>query len=92
MEMTRSHRLQYCIAFAMLLALLLATVAIAGMPLGKWALPACLSIAAMKIAIIARVFMHLGRGATLFGIFGAAGLLTCGLLFVLAGSDYLTRI
>lgn len=92
MDTNESSRARYYITFGVLLMLLVATVTTAEIQLGKWALPVSLSIATAKVGLIAIVFMHLGQDAALFRIFVAAGLLTCSLLFVLAGCDYLTRI
>lgn len=92
MDANKSLRARYYLTFGMLLVLLVATVITAEMHLGQWALPVCLLIAAMKVGLIAVVFMHLGQNAALFRIFVGAGLITCSLLFVLAGCDYLTRI
>lgn len=92
MNATESSRMKYYVTFGMLQILVAATVITAEMHLGKWALPVCLMIAAIKVGLIAVVFMHLGENAALFRIFVAASLMTCSLLFVLAGCDYLTRI
>ena len=92
MDANKSLRARYYLTFGMLLVLLVATVITAEMHLGQWALQVCLLIAAMKVGLIAVVFMHLGQNAALFRIFVGAGLITCSLLFVLAGCDYLTRI
>lgn len=92
MATSESSRVRYYMTFGMLLMLLVATVVAAEIDLGQWALPVCLSIAGIKVGLIAIVFMHFVQDAALYRIFVAAGLLTCSFLFVLAGCDYLTRV
>ena len=81
----------YVVTWAALMALLVATFAIAHWPLGIWNSVSSLTIAAIKMALVALVFMHLKRASTLLVMFAGIALVWLALLFGLSGTDYATR-
>jgi len=78
------------LAWSALLLLLAATCASAWLPIGVWNGVVNLGIAALKAAIVAAVFMHLGASSAARACVGVA-LFVLLLIFALAGSDYATR-
>jgi cytochrome c oxidase subunit 4 len=79
------------IAWAVLIALLLTSVASAFVPLGAWNAALGLAIATLKTAIVLWWFMHLSRAGALLRTVAAAGLFTLLVLFGLSELDDLTR-
>jgi cytochrome c oxidase subunit IV len=78
-------------AWLALLLLLALTIMLAYVPLGAFNAVIALTIAGMKAAIVAAVFMELRhRGAGTF-IFAGAGLFWLGILLWLGFMDFLTR-
>lgn len=74
-----------------LLALLGLTVTLAYQPLGSFNVVAALTIATLKAALVAAVFMELSERRSLTIAFAAAGFFWLGIMFWLVFSDYLTR-
>jgi cytochrome c oxidase subunit 4 len=81
----------YVVIFAILLALLVATVAGAYMPLGPFHLPVALVIAAAKAALIIMYFMHVRYSNKLTWIFSTAAFFWLAIMLVFSLSDYFTR-
>ncbi len=81
----------YIGVFVALLALLLATVAVARFELGVFAFPVALAIATVKAVLILLYFMHLRFSTILVWIVAAGTLLWVAILFDLTLADYLTR-
>lgn len=81
----------YSLVFAALLTLLLLTVAIAFLPLGRWAAVVAISIAMLKAVLIMVFFMHLRHQDDLTRVFAVSGSVWLLLLFVFLVSDYETR-
>lgn len=77
--------------WAVLLALVLATLALAYVPLGSWNTPVSVGIGAAKAVLIAVFFMNLRRPDPLLRLTGVASLLWLMFLFLLTLSDVLTR-
>jgi cytochrome c oxidase subunit 4 len=75
-----------------LIALTIATTAIAFVDLGGFFNTAiALAVAVAKALLVALFFMHLRYSARLVWLFASAGIFWLGLLLVLTISDYLSR-
>jgi cytochrome c oxidase subunit IV len=82
----------YLVVFAILVALLVATIGVSFLPLGRsFGLAVALGIAFSKAVLIAIYFMHLRSSNRLTWVFSGAALLWFGILIVLTLNDYLTR-
>ncbi|MCK8787077.1 cytochrome C oxidase subunit IV family protein [Roseomonas sp. NAR14] len=79
------------LTWAGLLLLLLATLALAYVPMGWLNLPVGLAIAAAKALLVALVFMDLRRRDLLLRLAAGASLLWIGFLFLLTFADLLSR-
>jgi cytochrome c oxidase subunit 4 len=79
------------VIFAILLALLFATVGAAYLPLGPWHLPVAMTIAVAKALLIVLFFMHLLHSHRLTIVVSVAGFLWLGIMIVLTVSDYQSR-
>lgn len=77
--------------WALLLVLMLASLALAYLPLGDAKLAAGLLIAALKALLVARVFMRLGRTPAVLPLCAGAALATWLLLEGLTWLDLLAR-
>ena len=88
--MTKPPR-ELIFAWAGLLLLLAVTLTLAYVPLGRGNLFVAMTIATLKSAIVAVVFMKMLRGPPLVWIFAAAGIFWLALLFGLGLVDYATR-
>ena len=75
------------IAWLALLALMLASLGSAYLKLGPWNMVAGLVIAAIKAAIVAWLFMRLGRAGLLLRMAALAGLAVWTIQLVLTGVD-----
>lgn len=73
-----------------LLALLALTFGAAHLPLGAINVVIGLTIAGVKVALVALIFMGLDRSAALMRLAAAAGLLWLAILFMLTFADVLT--
>jgi cytochrome c oxidase subunit IV len=78
-------------SWAGLLALLALTVGLAYQPLGSLNTAVALTIAAIKVVIIAAIFMELREGRPLVLGFALAGLLWLFIMFWLASIDFRSR-
>ncbi|MBO4224391.1 cytochrome C oxidase subunit IV family protein [Bradyrhizobium neotropicale] len=78
-------------AWLVLLALLALTVGLSYVPLGNGNAMIALSIAALKAAVVAAVFMELWHRGPRTLIFAAAGLFWLAILLWLGLMDFLTR-
>ena len=81
----------YTIVFLALLALTGVTTAVAYLDLGHFSVVVALTIAVVKMLLVALFFMHLRHSNKLTRIVVAGGLLWLGILIVLSMSDLLTR-
>jgi cytochrome c oxidase subunit 4 len=82
----------YFLVWAALLVLLAVTVGVAYVHLG-WLNPVvAVGIAALKAIIIILFFMHVRYGPKVLWVFVGAGFFWLGIMFVLALSDYMTRV
>lgn len=88
--MTRTTR-PLLFTWLALLALLLASFASAYVPLGRFQLSAALLIAALKIGLIVRWFMHLNRSPAWSAIAALAALCAVMLLFGFTAFEGATR-
>jgi cytochrome c oxidase subunit IV len=80
------------VAWVLLIALMLTSLASAYVPLGPWNLVAGIVIALTKSLIVLTVFMGLWRAPALLRIAAALGFAMLALLFSLSGVDYATRV
>jgi cytochrome c oxidase subunit IV len=79
------------LVWAALLALLAATWLIAYVPLGTFNLVLSLMIAAMKVALVAALFMELAHRSALLRLAAVTGLFWLAILFLLTFNDVLSR-
>jgi len=77
--------------WAALVALVIATLGLAYVPLGPWNMPLSIAIAAIKAVIVAIWFMNLRRPDPLLRLTGVASLLWIAFMFALTFADLLTR-
>ncbi|QDU98101.1 cytochrome C oxidase subunit IV family protein [Lignipirellula cremea] len=82
----------YLIVFAVLLVLLVLTVAAAQIEHGVLNLTVAISIAVVKATLIALFFMHLRYNSAVIRLAAAAGFFWLAILLVITMSDYLTRV
>ncbi|MFG0331493.1 MAG: cytochrome C oxidase subunit IV family protein [Phycisphaerales bacterium] len=81
----------YLGVFVALLVLLVATVAVAFVPLGGLNTPLALIIAITKAALVGAIFMHLRYNPWIVILFALSGVYWLAILIGLMMSDYLTR-
>ena len=81
----------YIKVWAALLALLVATIVLAYVPMGNMHVVTAVGISFAKAVLIVLFFMHVKYKARLVWIFVSAGLFWLGILFALSLGDYLTR-
>ena len=81
----------YPIAFALLVALTLATVGLSFLQLGTWHLLVGVGIGAIKAALVGLFFMHLIHGSGRVWLAAGVGVFWLGIMLTLTMSDYLTR-
>jgi len=77
--------------WAALLLLLAVTIGLALLPLGRFALPAALAIAAVMAGIVLAMFMDLDRASGLVRAFALAGFAWLAILMGLTSIDYGVR-
>lgn len=77
--------------FAILLALLVATLGAAKMPLGDFHVPVAMAIATAKAVLIVLFFMHLLHSHKLTMIVSVASFLWLAIMVALTLNDYLSR-
>ncbi len=81
----------YYKAAGALMVLLVATVAVSFVPLGRFGVVAALTIAFSKALLIVLFFMHVRYADRLTMIIAASGFFWLVILFLFTFSDYLTR-
>jgi cytochrome c oxidase subunit IV len=81
----------YTLVFAALLTLTFLTTVIAMVDLGPFSVAVALTIAVMKMLLVALFFMHLRHSAILTKVVVGAGLLWLGILMLLSMSDFVSR-
>lgn len=84
-------RARYVVTWLLLAGLAGASLGLSFLPLGGWAVPVALGIAAAKALLVAAIFMHLAEEPFVHSLVlgSAAGLLV--LLVVFAAADVATR-
>jgi len=88
---TDSSARTYWVTAAVLLVLLVLSIVTALIDLGKAATVVALVIAAIKVSLVAALFMHLTLSSRLTRLFAVTGLFWFAILIALTLSDYLTR-
>src|SRR5579862_3321243 len=81
----------YTLVFLALLALTAVTTAVAYIDLGRFSVVVALTIAVLKMLLVALFFMHLRHSTTLTHIVVGGGLLWLAILIGLSMSDFLSR-
>jgi cytochrome c oxidase subunit 4 len=81
----------YLMVFALLMALLIITLAAASLNLGEWNLVIAITIAVLKALLVVLFFMHLRWSTYLVRVFAGAALFWLSILFVLTLQDYFSR-
>jgi cytochrome c oxidase subunit IV len=81
----------YTLVFLALLALTAITTAVAYVDLGHFSVVVALTIAVIKMLLVALFFMHLRHSTTLTRIVVAGGLLWLAILITLSMSDFISR-
>lgn len=89
--MTAGDTTIFLLAWAALMALLMATIGVSFLNLGAWNVVLNMAIAAGKVGIIAWVYMHLRHSFPLVRLAAVLAILWLAILFMLGLSDYLTR-
>jgi len=87
----RAAPVAYWVVFAALLVLTGVTVAVAGVPLGRWHAPVALGIAAIKATLVVLIFMHALHSARLTWVVIGAAVFWLMLMIGLTLADYVTR-
>jgi cytochrome c oxidase subunit 4 len=90
MEAT-SFRRSYVWTYVALMVLLVATVGVSELPLGRASMPVGLAIALVKTLLVVLFFMQLVRRGPLTRLFAACGFVWLGLAFFLTFVDYVSR-
>ena len=81
----------YIAVFVALMVLLVATIAVTYIDVGRWNIIIALSIAVAKAALIVTYFMHIRYADGVTRLYSLVGFLWFGLLILISMSDYLTR-
>lgn len=81
----------YFLVYAALMIGLIATVAVAYVPLGSWNLVVALTIAFTKAILVVLIFMHVLNSPRLTWIAVFAGLIWLAIMLSLMMADYMTR-
>ena len=81
----------YYIVFAALLVLLLVTVGVAELPVGKWGFAIAVVVATTKALLILLYFMHVKDSRPLIWLIAGAGFFWLAILFGLTVTDFATR-
>ena len=81
----------YFLIYALLMVGLIATVAVAYVPLGSWNLVVALLIAFTKATLVVLIFMHVLNSPRLTWIAVFAGLIWLSIMLSLMMADYMTR-
>jgi cytochrome c oxidase subunit 4 len=81
----------YLLIYAMLMALLIATVIAGSIDLGRWNVVIALVIAVIKAMLVILFFMHVRHSSRLTWVFAGAAFLWLSLLLFGTVSDYTSR-
>jgi cytochrome c oxidase subunit 4 len=81
----------YFLVYAALMVGLIATVAVAYVPLGSWNLVVALTIAFTKAILVVLIFMHVLNSPRLTWIAVSAGIIWLAIMLSLMMADYVTR-
>ena len=81
----------YALIFAVLLTLTAVTTGVAYIDLGPFSVVIALSIALVKMLLVALFFMHLRHSTQLTKVVVAGGLMWLAILLLLTMSDFATR-
>lgn len=81
----------YFLIFATLLVLTVVTREVAAKQLGEWNTIVAMTIAVTKATLVVLYFMHIRWSDSVIRVVLVAGFFWLGILFVLTGSDYLSR-
>ncbi len=81
----------YATVWIVLLALTGLTTGVAFIDLGPFSVVAALAIAALKMTLVALIFMHVRHSTKLTRLVVTGGLVWLGILILLSLSDFLTR-
>jgi len=94
MDDARLHRhgREILLTWALLLALMLTSLGSATLRLGAFNVVAGLVIAAVKAALVLWIFMRLRSAPALIRLVAGVGFAVWGVLVVLSGVDYATRV
>ena len=79
------------LTWAVVMALLAVNAGLAFAPLGPAKFAVNFTLAGVQVALVGLFFMRLNRASALVRLTAAAGLFWLMFLFVMAGTDYLTR-
>ncbi len=79
------------VVYAVIIGLMVATVGLSSLGLGKFGLPIQLAIGAIQAGVVAYYFMHLKQGDRVVILTALASIFWMGILFVLFMADYMTR-
>ena len=79
------------VVYGSLMLLLLATVGLALVDLGRWNLVAALAIAGAKAALVLLFFMHAKDGPRVTWLFSTAAALLLAILLILTLADFISR-
>ncbi len=79
---------QYILIWVGLLGLTAATVAVAGVDLGRWVIITALGIASIKSLLVLNIFMHLKFEERVFRVFALVAAVTLAIFIVLTFFDY----
>ena len=81
----------YFYIFAALIALTAVTTVVAYVDLGPFSVVVAITIAVIKMLLVALFFMHMRHGTMLMKVVVSAGLLWLVILLLLSMSDFFTR-
>ncbi|MCA9560372.1 MAG: cytochrome C oxidase subunit IV family protein [Myxococcales bacterium] len=78
-------------AFVALLTLTGLSLGASYVPLGAWGMAVALGFAAIKVSVVAVVFMHLARSPRAEALFALGAVVVVAILVLLAAADVMTR-
>jgi cytochrome c oxidase subunit 4 len=81
----------YLIVFAILMVLLIITVAVAFVNLGNFNLPVALTIAVIKAVLIVMFFMEVKYNSRLVWVFAGSSFIFLVIMLLMTMNDYVTR-
>ena len=81
----------YLVIFAILMVLLVLTVAVAFVHLGPFNIVVAMTVAIVKATLVVLFFMHVKYSSRLTQVFVVAAFLWLGIMFVFTFADYATR-